>query len=120
MKFNYINDKGEILTEIFVSYKENKVTIINHTDDLLDRAFGINEHPTMRDFNDFLESRCVPRTRDHLKLYLDFIGVDHYDPLLIIEKTKGRMAEDNKSLIIVEEEKQKDQNEEDKEEYGLD
>lgn len=103
MKLNYIDDRGNILTEIYVSYKDNKVTIVNHTDDLIDRAFGINEHPSIKDFERFLESRCVPRTRDRLKLYLDEIGVDYYNPLLIIEKTKGRMAEDHKSLIIVEE-----------------
>ncbi len=102
MKLNYINKDGKILTEIFVLYKENKVSIINHTDDLIDRAFGINEHPSINDFNAFLESRCVPRTRDGLQLYLEMIGVDHYDPLLIIEKTQGRMAEDSNSLVIVE------------------
>lgn len=103
MKLNYIDDRGNILTEIYVSYKDNKVTIVNHTDDFMDRAFGINERPSIKDFEMFLESRCVPRTRDHLKLYLEEIGVDYYNPLLIIEKTKGRMAEDCNSLIIVEE-----------------
>ncbi len=102
MKFNYIDGNNNILTEIFVSYKDNKVSIINHTNDLIDRAFGINENPSIKDFEEFLESRCVPRTRDGLKLYLRSIGVYYYNPLLIIEKTKGRMAEDNKSLILIE------------------
>ena len=50
----------------------------------------------------FLESRCVPRERDGLQYYLEELGLDEYDPLAIIRKTQGRMAEDNCSIKIME------------------
>ena len=44
---------------------------------------------------DFLESRCFPESRDKMKLILKDLGLPFYDPIMIIEKTKGRMAEDD-------------------------
>ena len=49
-----------------------------------------------------LESRCVPRQRDGLSHYLTELGLDHYDPLEIIRKTAGRMAEDHFWIKILE------------------
>ncbi len=43
----------------------------------------------------FLQSRCFPPERDKIKLQLEALGIPFYDPLLIIEKTEGRMAEDH-------------------------
>lgn len=91
-------------TTIYADFQKKQVQITNHTDDILDTAFGINRHPTWEDFEKFLESRCVSKTRHHLDWELAEIGVDHYDPLLIIEKTAGRMAEDDNTLLIVEKE----------------
>jgi hypothetical protein len=42
----------------------------------------------------------VPRQRAGLREYLEALGVDQYDPIAIIEKTAGRMAEDNQWLSI--------------------
>lgn len=39
--------------------------------------------------------RVFSRTRVHCKVLLNGIGVDSFDPLQIVGKTKGRMAEDN-------------------------
>lgn len=39
--------------------------------------------------------RVFSRTRVHCKALLNGIGVDSFDPLQIVGKTKGRMAEDN-------------------------
>lgn len=41
--------------------------------------------------------------RDKLKLVLKDVGVDHFDPLAIIRKTEGRMAEDTQWIEFVEE-----------------
>lgn len=49
---------------------------------------------------DFLESRCFPKTRDKMKWILRELELPCYDPLLIIEKTKGRMAEDHQWIAI--------------------
>lgn len=86
--------EDECCTVILVDFKNQKIAVENQTEDIIHRAFGIKAKPTWEDFEDFLESRCFPRTREHLRLVLEDIGVDSYDPLAIVEKTKGRMAED--------------------------
>ena len=70
----------------------------NKVDSILDTAFGVNTEPTWDDFLIFLESRCIPRTRCGLNYYLDAVGVSEYDPIQLVEKTHGRMAEDHKWL----------------------
>ena len=52
------------------------------------------------DYVEFLKSRCFPETRDKMKLELKKLGIPFYDPMLIIEKTQGRMAEDEFSIRI--------------------
>ena len=59
------------------------------------RAFGRIEEPTYQDYEEFLKSRCFPETRDKLKLVLQDLNLPFYDPFLIIQKTEGRMAEDD-------------------------
>ena len=66
-----------------------------YTDNLIFRAFGKNEHPNFAEYEDFLSARCFPAERDKMKLMLKELDIPFYDPLLIIEKTKGRMAEDD-------------------------
>lgn len=92
--------KDECCTEILIDFKEQRIAIQNKTDDLLHRAFGIKAKPTWEDFEEFLESRCFPRSREGISLILEDLGLDFYDPLSIIEKTRGRMAEDAQWLKI--------------------
>ena len=92
--------RQKVCTEIYVDFEHKQIRIVNRTDDIMKRAFGVNENPTWEDFESFLEERCFPRTRAHRKALLKGIGVDSFDPLQIIEKTKGRMAEDNQYLNI--------------------
>ena len=68
----------------------------------LSSAFGVNRKPTWDDLQIFLKDRCVPQERDGLKYYLSDLGLDCYDPLAIIRKTEGRMAEDSCWIKIVE------------------
>ena len=84
----------ECCTQILVDFKRERIKIRNMTDKVVLRAFGINRNPTWEDFMEFLEERCFPRTRDNLKLILRDLDLDFYDPVNIIEKTKGRMGED--------------------------
>ena len=56
----------------------------------------------MADYEVFLAERCVPRARAGLREYLEAIGVSEYDPLAIIRKTAGRMAEDDQWLTVEE------------------
>ena len=82
-------------TLIDVDEMQKIVHIRNYVDNIQFRAFGIKEDPTIEDYNEFLESRCFPRTRDKMKLVLRDLGIPFYDPYLIIQKTEGRMAEDD-------------------------
>ncbi len=82
-------------TMIDVNEMNREIRIRNYTDQIMFRAFGSNEKPSYQDYISFLESRCFPRERDKMKMILKDLGLPFYDPLLIIEKTEGRMAEDD-------------------------
>ena len=91
-----------LCTTILADETAEKVLIENHTSDPLYTAFGVNENPDWQDYQIFLEERCIPKSRAGLKEYLNAIGVDEYNPVEIIRKTKGRMAEDQSRLEVTE------------------
>ncbi len=84
----------KLCTKIYADFSDKTIVIENFVEFFLKKAFGNNNEPSWEDFLNFLEDRCVPRTRCGLREYLEAIGVDEYDPLEIIKKTKGKMAED--------------------------
>ena len=86
--------QNQVCTVIDADERLHKVKLYNFTNDLLKRAFGKEEEPDFEQYEEFLESRCFPRSRDKMKLQLEQLGLPFYDPILIIEKTQGRMAED--------------------------
>lgn len=85
---------------ILVNRAEEKIAVMNETDDLLHRAFGVKVKPDWADFEEFLESRCFPRTREDVDLILEELELDEYDLFAIVERTGGRMAEDCQWLKI--------------------
>lgn len=90
---------GEALcSEICADFTDKTIVAENHTKNIVKTAFGKNEAPTWKDFQNFLEERCVPKSRSGIREYLETIGVESYEPLEIIKKTNGRMAEDNQWL----------------------
>ena len=94
IKFEFYD--GEILcTQIIADFTDETLSVENMTDHIVKTAFGKNETPTWSDFQSFLEERCLPRSRSGIREYLEAIGVEEYDPLEIIKKTDGKMAEDN-------------------------
>lgn len=95
----YYDDKT-LCTKIAADYIEKSICIENVTSHVLRTAFGNNQEPTWEDYLLFLEERCIPRSRAGLREYLETIGVDQYEPLEIIKKTEGRMAEDNQWIKI--------------------
>lgn len=99
MRMDFMCD-NECCTQILIDFAHERIQIKNTTDKIILRAFGINRNPTWEDFMEFLEERCFPRTRDNLKLILQDLELDFYDPFYIIEKTKGRMGEDMQWLKI--------------------
>ena len=93
-------DGDKLCTTICADFTDETLLVENHISDPVKTAFGNNRLPTWGDFQSFLEDRCLPRGRSGLREYLDAIGVDEYDPLEIIEKTHGRMAEDSQWLKV--------------------
>ena len=91
-----------LCTTILADETAEKVLIENHTSDPLYTAFGVNNNPDWQDYQNFLEERCIPKSRAGLKEYLNAIGVDEYNPVEIIRKTKGKMAEDQSWLEVTE------------------
>ena len=85
---------------IDVNEAKRTVSVRNYIGDPQYRAFGINTEPSYEDYQAFLESRCFPRSRDKMKLQLKELDLPFYDPIMIIEKTDGRMAGDEFWLRI--------------------
>ncbi len=92
--------EDELCSSILVNFKDKQIEVVNHTSDIIHQAFGVKAKPDWDDFEYFLESRCFPRGRDHMKDILRALGLDSYDPLSIIEKTGGRMAEDKQWIRL--------------------
>ena len=95
-------DGNALCTKICADRTMRTLAIENHTADVLRTAFGVNQNPTWDDLQELLESRCVPRQRDGLRYYLAELGLEKYEPLEIIRRTEGRMAEDNCRLVTME------------------
>lgn len=85
----------QFCTMIDVDERNRQVFIKNYTDRIMFRAFGKIEKPTYEQYEEWLESRCFPKERDKMKLMLKELNLPFYDPMLIVEKTEGRMAEDH-------------------------
>ncbi|MEG1926656.1 MAG: hypothetical protein RR415_13020 [Ruthenibacterium sp.] len=99
-EYHYM-DKNRLCTKIYADFTAKQLCAENKTDSILDTAFGVNQEPTWEDLAIFFAGRCIPSTRAGLAYYLDEIGVNEYDPFVLVEKTQGRMAEDDKWLEIV-------------------
>ena len=93
-KFEFYD--GEILcTQIIADFTDETLSVKNMTENIVKTAFGNKIAPTWDDFMNFLEERCLSRSRSGIREYLETIGVEEYEPLEIIKKTGGRMSEDN-------------------------
>ena len=97
--FEYYNYQT-LCTKIVADYTDCTLCFENYVSNFLHTAFGNNLSPTWNDFRAFLEERCIPRARAGLREYLEEINVDKYEPLDIIQKTKGRMAEDDQWIHL--------------------
>lgn len=101
LQLNFYNN-DVLCTTICADYTDKTLSAQNFTDNIIKTAFGVNELPNWDDFEAFLEERCIPRTRAGLREYLEAIGVEEYNPLEIIKKTHGKMAEDQQWIELEE------------------
>lgn len=92
--------KDKVMTVIDVNDKEEKIKIKNFTDKIFFRAFGINESPSWNNYQEFLEDRCVPRTRYNIDEILKDMGMTEYNSFEFIERTQGRMADDKDWILL--------------------
>lgn len=95
-------DGDTLCTKICADQTTHQLAIQNQVNDALSTAFGVNFLPDWSDFEIFLTSRCVPKQRDGIREYLSALTLEAYDPLSIIRKTGGRMAEDHHWIKILE------------------
>ena len=86
--------RKQLCTIIDIDERDRKIEILNFQTDPIFKAFGNIKKPTYDDYEEFLSSRCIPKERDKMKIQLRELNIPFYDPMLIIEKTQGRMAED--------------------------
>ena len=93
--------KNKLCTLIDVYENERRIEIKNYVKNEQFCAFGVNIRPTFDDYEEFLKSRCFPEERDGMKLILKDLNLPFYEPLMIIEKTEGRMAEDDFRVKVV-------------------
>lgn len=91
-------EADKLCTTIYADFSDETLIAENHIDDPVKTAFGNNTLPAWADFQTFLQERCIPRERAGLREYLESLGLVEYDPLEIIQKTRGRMAEDQQWL----------------------
>ena len=99
LEIRYYNG-DDLCTLIYADKTVRDLRADNQTDNLVKTAFGKNILPSWADLDAFLEERCIPRDRAGLREYLETLGLDEYDPLAIIQKTHGRMAEDDQWMEV--------------------
>ena len=95
-------DGSVLCSRICADFTDRTLCVENEDVRNLKRAFGAKEEPDWEDFLAFLEERCVPRQRAGIGTYLEALGIDEYDPLEIVMRTQGKMAEDGQWLKIEE------------------
>lgn len=93
-------DRDTLCSTIYADFTERAVTVEDQPVPLIKTAFGNNSFPSWEDFQAFLEDRCIPRRRAGLREYLETLGLEEYDPLSIIQRTQGRMAEDQQWVTV--------------------
>lgn len=86
--------KDKVTTAIDVDAVNEEIHIKNFTNINIYRAFGVNEKPNWKDYMEFLEERCVPRTRYNIKEILRDLELDCYDVEEYVKKTHARCCDD--------------------------
>ncbi len=93
-------DGSTLCSVIYADFTGQMIVVEDQEVPLIKTAFGNNSFPSWEDFRHFLAERCIPRQRAGLREYLETLGLEEYDSFAIIEKTEGRMAEDQQWLAV--------------------
>lgn len=87
--------RDEVMSEVEFDLNTGYVKVVNYTDDMLKRAFGVEEKPTIKDLDEFMEDRSVPENRKNIREILEYMGISKYDPHKITRITNGMMLHDH-------------------------
>ena len=101
IKFS-VFDGDDLCSVICADFTDETVKHEDHIKNCMKTPFGNNKNPDFSDFENFLKERCIPESRAGIREYLDVLNIDSYEPLEIIKKTKGVMAEDQIHLELEE------------------
>ena len=82
-------EQATILNKLFTDNGFDK------TANILDCAFGANTSPTIKDFDEFLEDRSIPKTRHHFSMQCAMHGISDTSVLGIVKHFQGRCAGDS-------------------------
>ena len=93
-------DRDILCSTLLCDFTNKTLMAVNHTDNLLKTAFGTLEKPQWDDFIEFMQERCVPKTRENIDEILQALNLEKYDAIAMVEKTNGKMAEDEQWLKI--------------------
>lgn len=92
ISFDFMS-KDTVCTRVNID-DNNNVNIINYTDNIFDRAFGLKENITINDVKHLFATRVMPKERPDCKFILKKIGVPFYDEYLICRVTNGATTDD--------------------------
>ena len=87
-------DGDKICGIIIADFTDKTISYERLTDNMVKTPFGKKTTPNWNDFLQFLEERCISRNRAGLREYLEVLSLDKYEPMELVKKTEGRMAED--------------------------
>lgn len=88
--FDYMQKDRVLAT---VTCIDDKITLVNYTDDIIDRPFGTNLNPTYEDIENLYIERVFPKERFNAKQILKG-KLYGYDPYAIIRDTHGILVDD--------------------------
>lgn len=100
LRINFM-EEYTVCSVIDVDEDRRKVWVSNRVADYSRCAFGALEQPGWDAYEWFLESRCFPRDDPQAQERLAQLGLEQYDPMEILRRTKGRLERDRHWLQII-------------------
>ena len=98
-KIYYFNSK-DLVSIIIVDEENKQIFVENLSNDIFHLPFGIIKNPSWTDYLNFLEKRCIPKTRYDIQNILKQMDLNEYNPKDIVKITHGRVADDNEWLSL--------------------
>jgi hypothetical protein len=76
-------------------YNDDSIEVKDYSNEPVRLPFGTwGSKATLKDVEDFLATRCFPKSRFNCKQILNSGDIQFYNPLEICRKTQGRMSDD--------------------------